>query len=95
MLPMVRAPMGIKCGGVRSASALDLAGLYMYRPGPRTINEYDPISMTRNMIKARANSMYSVPKVAPRTTPTRRMAAKMAKDIAPVMITVLSIDMQL
>ncbi len=64
----------------------------MYRPGPRTINQYDPIIMTKNMIKARANSTYSEPKVAPRTTVRRRMAAKMAKDIAPVMITVLSID---
>jgi hypothetical protein len=68
---------------------------YMYRPGPRTINQYDPVSMTRNMIKAKANSTYSVPKVAPCTTVTSRMAAKMVKDIAPVMITVLSIDIGL
>jgi hypothetical protein len=47
--------------------------------------------MTRNMARARANSRYSVSRVAPTVSVRKRMTAKMAKDIAPVMTTVLSI----
>ena len=68
-----------------------LADCYMYRPGPRTTNQYDPARMTRNMAMARANSRYSVSKATPTTTVRRMMAAKMAKDIVPVITTVLSI----
>jgi hypothetical protein len=64
---------------------------YIYRPGPRTTNQYDPTRMTKNMARARANSKYSVSKVGLTATVRRRMADKMAKDIAPVMTTVLSI----
>ena len=63
----------------------------MYRPGPRTTNQYDPIRMTKNMIKARANSKYSASRVAPCSTVRTRMTAKMAKDTTPVITTVLSI----
>ena len=63
----------------------------MYRPGPRTMNQYDPPRMTKNMARARANSRYSVSRVAPIVSVRKRMTAKMAKDIAPVMTTVLSI----
>ena len=64
---------------------------YIYRPGPRTTNQYDPTRMTKNMARARANSKYSVSKVAPNITVRRRMTVKIAKDIAPVIITVLNI----
>jgi hypothetical protein len=64
---------------------------YMYRPGPRTMNQYDPTRMIKNMARARANSRYSVSRVAPTVSVRKRMTAKMAKDIAPVMTTVLSI----
>jgi hypothetical protein len=47
--------------------------------------------MTKNMARARANSKYSVSKVGLTATVRRRMTDKMAKDIAPVMTTVLSI----
>ncbi len=67
----------------------------MYRPGPRTTNQYDPTRMTRNMARARANSRYSVSREAPTSTVRRRMAARMAKDIAPVITTVLSIGLEL
>ena len=63
----------------------------MRRPGPRTINQYDPTRITKNMTRARANSRYSVSRVAPTTTVRRRIAVKMAKDIAPVITTVLNI----
>ena len=68
---------------------------YMYRPGPRTMNQYDPIRITKNMARARANSRYSVSKVAPISTLRRRITFKMAKDIAPVITTVLSIGSRL
>jgi hypothetical protein len=63
----------------------------MYRPGPRKTNQYDPTRMTKNMAMARANSKYSVSKVAPTDSVRKRMTAKIAKDIAPVITTVLSI----
>jgi hypothetical protein len=47
--------------------------------------------MTKNMARARANSKYSVSKVAPKNTLRRRMTVKIAKDIAPVITTVLNI----
>jgi hypothetical protein len=73
------------------SSSLQIKCCYIYRPGPRTTNQYDPTRMTKNMARARANSRYSVPKVAPITTVRKRITVKMAKDIAPVITTVLSI----
>jgi hypothetical protein len=59
------------------------------------MNQYDPTRITKNMTRARANSRYSVSKVAPTTTVRRRITVKMAKDIAPVITTVLSIGVRL
>ena len=59
------------------------------------MNQYDPTRMTRNIARARANSRYSVSRVAPTSTVRRRMAVRMAKDIAPVITTVLSIGIEL
>ena len=59
------------------------------------MNQYDPTRITKNMTRARANSRYSVSRVAPTTTVRRRIAVKRAKDIAPVITTVLSIDARL
>ena len=47
--------------------------------------------MTRSMAMARANSRYSVSRAAPTEIVRNMITAKMAKDIAPVITTVLSI----
>jgi hypothetical protein len=82
-----RSPRGAPawaCGGSCSAGCS-----YMRPPGPRTTNQYDPTRMTNNVSRARPNSKYSNPGVASTTTPETKMTAKRAKEMVPVIITVL------
>ena len=62
----------------------------MRLPCPRTTNQYDPAMMTRNIPRARANSIYSVVNVALATRGRTSITAKMRKAIAPVIITALN-----
>ncbi len=62
---------------------------YMRLPCPRTTNQYDPTIMTRNITRARANSIYSVPNVGLASRGRTSITAKMAKAMAPVISTVL------
>ncbi len=62
---------------------------YSRLPWPRTTNQYDPANMTTNMTRARANSIYSAPKSTPITRGRTRIAPKMTKAAAAVIITVL------
>jgi hypothetical protein len=55
------------------------------------MNQYDPTRITKNMARARANSRYSVSRAAPTNRVSKSIAVKIAKDSAPVIITVLSI----
>ena len=59
------------------------------------MNQKEPTRITRNMSKVRANSRYSVSMAAPAVIVRIWMTARMAKDIAPVIITVLSIGLGL
>jgi hypothetical protein len=60
----------------------------MRLPGPRTMNQYEPMKMTKNMSRARPNSKYSVVRAGPTTTVMITIAVKIAMAIVPVVITV-------
>jgi hypothetical protein len=65
---------------------------YMRLPGPRTIHRYEPKSITRNMARAKANSMYSTPVVGALTKVMTTMLTNRARAITPTIITVLTIS---
>jgi hypothetical protein len=70
------------------AGQLPSGHYYMYRPGPRTTNQYDPIRMTRNMAKPRANSRYSASRVAAPNTFRRMIPNKMTTAMEPAIYSV-------
>jgi hypothetical protein len=69
-----------------------LALCYMRLPGPRTIHRYEPSSMTKNMARARANSVYSAPVVGALIRVMTTMVINRARAIKPAIITVLTIS---